>query len=359
MKVKCYIQGIAAITPQHTFEGDIFAQPLESCSSNLLSVREPDYKAYIPANSLRRMSRMLKMGLTTAIKCLQDSGLGAPGAIVTGTGKGSLQDTERFLKDIRQYNERALNPTPFIQSTYNAVNGMIAVQQQCTTYNNTFVHRGFSFEHALLDSMLLLQEGTPHTLTGAFDEMTEEHCYIKSRIGMWKTEKVNSAQLYEHPSPGTIAGEGAVFFALSARATAQSYARIAGLQLFYKPQPGFLAAALPAFLQQQGLSPRDIDLVLTGRNADSNYAHFYQQLEAPLPGACQLPFKHLCGEYETAGAFATWLAAHILKAQQAPRQWFPMVPAFPERVERILLYNHFFGEQHVLMLLERAGAHGG
>lgn len=344
---------MAAITPQHSFEGDLFSQPLRNNTGNLFQVTEPDYKAFIPPNSLRRMTRLLKMGLTTAQKCLRDSGLGKPGAIVTGTGKGSLQDMERFLKDIRQYEERALNPTPFIQSTYNAVNGMIAVQEQCTTYNNTFVHRGFSFEHALLDSMLLLQEGASHTLTGAFDEMTEEHFYIKSRVGHWKKETVNNAQLYEQLSPGTIAGEGAVFFTLSGAATGHTYARITGLKMLYKPTPPAVSAALGAFLQEQRLTAQDLSLVISGRNGDSNFEHFYQELDTVWPAADQLPFKHLSGEHETAGAFAVWLAAHILKAQQVPQQWFPMRQQFPSQVNRILIYNHFFGEQHVLLLLER------
>ncbi len=356
MKGKCYIQGLAAITPQHTFEGNLFSQPLVSTGANVFAVTEPDYKTFIPANSLRRISRLLKMGLTTALKCMQDSGLSVPDAIVTGTGKGSLQDTERFLKDIRQYEERALNPTPFIQSTYNAVNGMIAVQQQVTTYNNTFVHRGFSFESALLDSMLLLEEGASHTLTGAFDEISAEHFYIKSRIGHWKKEMVNSAALYDHLTPGTISGEGAVFFTLTAAPTTQSYARVAGLKMLYKPSLTALTTGLATFLSQHGLSAKDIDLVITGRNGDNNFEHYYRQLDLGLPQVSQLPFKHLCGEYETAGAFALWLGAHMLKAQQVPQQWFPMVSQFPATLNRILIYNHFFGDQHTFILLERTAA---
>lgn len=344
---------MAVISPQHTFEGDITAQPFQIRDKNLLAVIEPDYKAFIPPNSLRRMSRLLKMGLAAALKCLQNSHIEVPGAIVTGTGRGSLQDTERFLKDIRQYEERALNPTPFIQSTYNAVNGMIAVQQQCTTYNNTFVHRGFSFENALLDSMMLLQEGVPHTLTGAFDEMSEEHFYIKSRIGHWKKETVGNAHLHAHLTPGTIAGEGAAFFTLVPEASRPCCAAIAGMHMLYKPSTATLTAALQAFLQEHAISLEQIDLVMTGRNGDSNFEHYYQHMDTCWPQAYQLPFKHLCGEYDTASAFAVWLGAHMLQTQQIPRQWFPMVKEFPSRINNILLYNQFFGEQHVFILLER------
>jgi 3-oxoacyl-(acyl-carrier-protein) synthase len=341
---------MAAISPQQTFDGDLTTQPMMITQGNMFSCLEPDYRAFIPPNSLRRMTRVLRMGLATSLKCLQDSGIAVPGAIVTGTGKGSLQDTERFIKEIRDYEERALNATPFIQSTYNAVNGLIALQQKCTTYNNTFVHRGFSFEHALLDSLLLLQEGTPNVLTGAFDEITPEHFFIKGRIGHWKTETISSDALYQHVSPGTISGEGAAFFVLSPESTAHSYAQIGGLALLYKPSMQQLSAALTAFLQEHDLQPSDIDLVLTGANADSNHLRYYEVLHESVH-CPQLPFKHLCGDYETAGAFALWLGAMLLKQQQIPLQWFPMWQQQPVKLRNVLIYNHFFGEQHTFMLL--------
>jgi hypothetical protein len=346
MKGKCYIQGIAAISPQPTFEGDIFSVPLVHTDSNLLTCIEPDYKPFIPGNSLRRMTRVLKMGLAAALKCIHTSGITTPGPIVTGTGKGSLQDTEKFIKEISEYKETALNPTPFIQSTYNSVNGLIALQQKCTDYNNTFVHRGFSFENALLDSMMLLREGASHVLTGAFEEITAEHFYIKSRIGFWKERPADSRELYAHLSPGTIAGEGAAFFTLTGLPTAQSYAAISNFKMLYKPAAGRLTAALKDFAPQP-------DLVITGRNGDSNHEHYYQELDACFPGTPTLPFKHLCGEYDTVGAFGLWLAAHMLKAQQIPRQWFPMAGHLPAHINSILFYNHFYGEQHVMLQLER------
>ncbi|CAL1516685.1 beta-ketoacyl synthase chain length factor [Chitinophaga sp. MM2321] len=346
MKDKCYIQGMAAISPQQSFEGDIFSAPLVHTDSNLLACIEPDYKPFIPGNSLRRMTRVLKMGLATALKCIQESAVDIPGPIVTGTGKGSLQDTEKFIREIEQYKETALNPTPFIQSTYNSVNGLIALQQKCTAYNNTFVHRGFSFENALLDSMMLLAEGATNTLTGAFEEITAEHFYIKSRIGYWKSVATDSRALYDELSPGTIAGEGATFFTLTATPTRNSYAAIAGFKMLYKPVPGKLSAALRAFTT-------GVDLIITGRNGDSTHEHYYAEVDQLFPDTPQLPFKHLCGEYDTAGAFGLWLAAHILKAQQVPTQWFPMLQQVPVHINSILLYNHFYGEQHAMILLER------
>jgi len=345
MKVKCYIQGMAAISPQSTFEGDITNMPLVRTESNRLACIEPDYKPYIPANSLRRMTRILKMGLTAALKCLAESGVSTPGPIVTGTGKGSLQDTEKFIKEIEQYKETALNPTPFIQSTYNSVNGLIALQQQGTDYNNTFVHRGFSFENALVDSMMLLQEGYTHTLTGGFEEITPEHFYIKSRIGHWRTEPVANTDLFNQELPGTIAGEGSTFFVLGAEANEHSIAALSACKLLYKPDP----MQLTATLRELGA---DADLIISGTNGDSNHAHYYHLLNNTLTQP-SIPFKHLCGEYETAGAFALWLAASLLKAGTIPSALFPMVQQLPSNFKKIVIYNHFYGEQHTVMVVER------
>ncbi|UYQ91824.1 beta-ketoacyl synthase chain length factor [Chitinophaga horti] len=354
-KHRCYIQGSAAISAQHTFDGDFFSAPMVTTSTNNLVAAEPDYKAFIPPNSLRRMSRMLKMGLTAALKAVQNSGQPAPQVIVTGTGKGSLSDTEKFIRDIEQYQERALNPTPFIQSTYNSVNGLIALQQQSTGYNNTFVHRGFSFENALLDSMLQLHEGVGNTLTGAFEEMTDEHFYIKSRIGFWKDTPTGNAAMFDHNTSGSISGEGATFFMLGTERTPNAEACVTGMKMLYKPSAEALNKALPVFLEQHGLKPTDIDLVITGRNGDINTDHYYRVLlSAHCPATPEVPFKQLCGEHDTAGAFAVWLGAQILKHQQLPDMLQSYATNVPDPIRRILIYNHFIGEQHTFFLLEQA-----
>ncbi|MFB6455048.1 beta-ketoacyl synthase chain length factor [Chitinophaga sp. Hz27] len=335
---------MAAISPQHTFDGDFIDAPLVQTDSRFVCI-EPDYKPFIPGNSLRRMTRVLKMGLTTALKCLSESGVETPGPIVTGTGKGSLQDTEKFIKEVEQYKETALNPTPFIQSTYNSVNGLIALQQKGTDYNNTFVHRGFSFENALIDSMMLLNEGHSHTLTGAFEEMTPEHFFIKSRIGHWRTSPVSSSAIYDEYLPGTISGEGSTFFVLSSATNERTLAAVTSCKLLYKPT----TARLTAVLQELGA---DADLILSGTNGDANHEHYYTLMNNVLPQT-KLPFKHLSGEHETVGAFALWLAVTLLKNGKVPAQHFPTIPSLPTDIKKILIYNHYFGEQHSVIVVER------
>lgn len=336
MKAKCYIRSSAAISPQESFTGGFAPHLLTLEGKNMMRVKEPDYSGFIPPNNLRRMSRVLKMGLTAALQCLRNGNAAIPGAIITGTGRGSLQDTEKFLHNIRDYAETALNPTPFIQSTYNSVNGLIALQQQCTEYNNTFVHRGFSFGHAVLDSMMQLAEGNAtEVLAGAFDEITDEHFYIKSRIGYWKNEPVQPAELLESATGGSIAGEGAAFFLFTSQ---PADICLEGIKMLYKPSEEEVQQALQAFLSSHDLAGEEIDLLVSGRNGDARYAQFYDNVERQIPDAKVFYFKPYCGEYDTAGAFGLWAAIKEME------QW----PA-----NNAVIYNNFYGDQHTFMLLRK------
>ncbi len=96
MKVKCYIQGTAAITPQHSFEGDLFSQPLRNNTSNLFQVTEPDYKAFIPPNSLRRMSRLLKMALLPHKSACRTAAWGCPAPSLQAPVKAACRTPSVF-----------------------------------------------------------------------------------------------------------------------------------------------------------------------------------------------------------------------------------------------------------------------
>src|SRR5690606_27512480 len=137
-----------------------------------LFVQEPDYREFINPVAIRRMSRLIKMGIGCGMKALQEANVKKPDAIITGTGLGSMTDTEKFLKDMILLKEEALNPTYFIQSTYNSINGWISLQTKSTGYSQTYVHRGLSIEMALLDAQLFLNETEEdkYVLAGGFDE---------------------------------------------------------------------------------------------------------------------------------------------------------------------------------------------
>jgi uncharacterized protein YejL (UPF0352 family) len=336
-----YIRSASCISPQPTF-GD---QPSWAATTRVpdrpddrLTCIEPDYKTLLDPKVLRRMSRIIRMGVAAANDCLQQAGNKEPGAIVTGTAYGCLEDTDVFLQNLIQRKEEALQPAPFIQSTHNTVAAQIALMLQCTRYNNTFVHRGASFENALLDAILLLSEGEAETvLAGAVDEITDTSHAILQRFG-----------LYRH----VPAGEGAAFFLLANQPSPEDLGRLEGIATFYKPEDTkAVEKTLASFLEQHAATP---DLVILGASANvtnvnatnanathSNAANdrLYRQLTAPgsiFAGKAVLPYKQLCGEYPTSSAFAFWLAARLLK-QGGHRH--------------ILVYNHYLGIHHTAFLL--------
>lgn len=345
-----YIQAAAGISPQPSFERLLTAPAVYT--GNRLSCVEPDYNQLIDPKMIRRMSRIIKMGVAAAMDCLKTASVDMPGAIVTGTAYGCLADTETFLGKMIENDEELLTPTAFIQSTHNTVGAQIALLLKCHNYNNTFVHRGSSFESALLDAITLLGEQQVSTvLVGGIDELTATGYTLLSRFGLYKQDVTDSTSLYNGHTRGTIAGEGAAFFLLADQPAGNDYAQLNGISAFYKP--GSLAEIekyIRDFLSAHAVGMDDIDMVITGDNGNIKEDRVYEQLRSSVfrntPNA---RFKHLCGEYPTAASFALWLAANMIKEQLVPS----CVRAAPADVKprRILIYNHYQYTYHALYLL--------
>jgi len=63
-------------------------------------------------------------------------------------------------------------------------------------------------------------------------------------------------------------------------------------------------------------------------------------------------FKHLCGEYSTAASYSLWLACQLLQNQEVPSHLLKS-ENHPKQINRILIYNTYFGVQQSIMLLEK------
>ena len=258
-----YIRATGNISPQKTFGH----QPLEdvvSYTGNRLACIEPDYKEFIDPKQIRRMSRIIRMGVAAAMECLQEAGVKVPDAIVTGTAYGCLEDTNSFLSKMVEFKEELLTPTAFIQSTHNTIGAQIGLLLQCNNYNNAFVHRGFSFESALLDGMMLLKEkDATNVLVGAIDEITNTSHTILNRLGLYKQGPISNIDIYKNKTKGTIAGEGAAFFLLATEPSANDYAKLDGLHTFYKPEGIVeIEKQIISFLERQSVSMNDVDLII-------------------------------------------------------------------------------------------------
>jgi hypothetical protein len=260
----------------------------------------PDYKALIAdPTARRRMSRAVKMGVAAAFQCLSGKAV-VPDAIITATGLGCLADTEKFLKTLIENGEDLLNPTPFIQSTFNTVGAQIAIALKNTNYNNTYVHRGTAFESALLDGMTKLSEGeAKNVLVGSYEELTETSLDVQSRLGFYRK--------------GDKVGEGAAFFLLSSEEKSDFILK--DLAFVFRPSEAVVQKKLQAFLAKNELDREAVDLWLP----DEKY-------------------KRLSGNYPTASSFALWFGMEEMEKRNA-------------RV--LLIHNHFQDMNHTFVLLKR------
>ncbi len=353
--MKAYIRGIGQISPQQTFDKDDFLDTVVGYNTNMLFCIDPVYKEFINPLQLRRMSRTLRMGVTAAKICLTDSGIEMPDAVITGTGFGCIEDTEKFLLAMLNNNEQQLTPTAFMQSTHNTISGQVAIMLKCKEYNSTYVNRGFSFETALLDSLMLIAEGNAHKiLLGGFDENSVNLHVTTERLGHWKKEKINSLQLLESKTSGTISGEGATFFMLTDKEDANNYALLKGLSTLYKPEnEKEVEQHTIDFLKRNNLSVADIDLVVYGLNGDVRtdgvYYHLRDTMFNQTAGAY---FKHLCGDYYTSSAFALWLSANVIKKQDVP-EVVRLGKAPLGAVKNILIVNHYRDINYSFMLVSQ------
>jgi 3-oxoacyl-(acyl-carrier-protein) synthase len=352
-----YILSASAISPQHSFGGEHFLQPVMSSDNGKLYVVDADYRQYINPVAIRRMSKVIKMGISAAMNSLQQAGMTCPDAVITGTGMGSMLDMERFLKDMIALKEEALNPTYFIQSTYNSINGWVALQTKCNGYNQTFVHRGLSLELSLLDAQLLLDEADEKqtVLVGCFDEMTEEYFFIKNKIGYWKKDIPNSLELLKHnDTAGTIGGEGAAFFTLS-NEKANAVCAIKAIRTFQDVEVSDVKKGLQDLLAEHNLSVNDIDVMLCGMNGDSRQQALYDMALAELPDATVAVFKHLTGEYATTSGFALWLASELFRKQTIPQEIVyrnaVVGQATNNGIKHMLVVNHYITGSVSLTLL--------
>ncbi|MEO6832756.1 MAG: beta-ketoacyl synthase chain length factor [Chitinophagaceae bacterium] len=345
MKQPLYIKAAVAISPQESFEDSKFLKPIITSNNGKLFAIDAAYQQYISPVAIRRMSRIMKMTISCAMEALKRATVATPDAIITGTGRGGVTDMEHFVKDMIRLEEGAMNPTAFIQSTYNSPNGWIAMQSKCTGYNQTYVHRGSSFELALQDAQMLAAEtkNPINILVGCFDELTEDYYHIRRKRGYWKNPAVASDQLYKHPElKGTIAGEGTTFFVLSNQKEG-TFCEISNLKIVYRATAEIIANALQELLSEENLRVEDIDIALVGENGDSTQALLYEGVSATLEGVPTLRFKHLCGEFDTASGFATWYAAYLLAEEKSPAL----------RRRNLVLINHYILGSASLIFLKK------
>jgi hypothetical protein len=378
-----YIHRTACISPQQTFpRTDADLQQLHVSADNKLKAREPSYEG-IPPGLLRRMGKTVRLGIGAALPLLREAGT-PPDGILIGTANAGMEESIRFMQEIIDHEEGILSPGSFVQSTPNTIAAQISLLSRNKGYNITHVHGGLAFENALIDAAVLIREPTasPTYLIGGADEIGTYNYNIDRLQGWFKSEPLSSAQLYGSDSPGGLAGEGAAIFLVSDQKD-NALARVEALATLHSEEAAVVEERLQKFLATHLPEGEKIDLLLSGENGDNRFLHFFNSCErildqalaktahtapakttnpdpapntAPAESANTLPaiarFKHMCGEYATAPAFALWIACELLGGRLLPAHMVkrPSASAATE-YKRILIYNSYKGLQHSFMLV--------
>lgn len=342
-----YIKGINSISPVRSFDniGNLPEIKVTDNGNKYYSCIEPAaYKEIINPVLIRRMSRAMKIGIASALFCLKDAKIEMPDAIITGTGLGCVEDSDKFLVSLIENEEKMLNPTPFIQSTHNTISSQIALMLKCHGYNSTYAGRGACFETGMLDALMLISDKeASNVLVGAYDELISNQIKILYRFGLFREyNKLNNIS-------GNIPGEGAAFFALSDKPSENDYAKLIGMSIFSSDSD--LRENVSEFLKKYSMGSDKINNILLG-NLNKNYEEEYKGISELFPLSNILWFKHLCGEYMTSSAFALWLAANIIKTQKLSENII-LKKSNSLYPENILIINSISGNQVSVFLLTK------
>jgi 3-oxoacyl-[acyl-carrier-protein] synthase II len=348
---KAYIIGSGCISPQNTADANWYFETIAKPDGDHFKAIEPSYKEFINPNMLRRMGRAIKMGSTAANIALKESGLENVDGIMSGTGLGCFEDSEKFLLALLRNDEQFLTPTSFIQSTHNTVGSQIALGMKCHNYNFTYVHRGFSFECSVMDALLSLEEGKHSALVGGIEEHTPIFVDLNAHAGKLTTDA--SQKYFESTHTGIQMGEGATFFVLSDEKKNAS-ASIDAISMLYKPESSNqILEKVNAFLKQNNTALENIDLILFGVSGDKDLDKHLDEL---IPTISKISatgyFKHLCGEYHTAGAFGTWLANKIIQKQSIPDA-VKINSATKTSINKVLIINGYLNINYSFTLLSK------
>ncbi|MDQ1160393.1 3-oxoacyl-(acyl-carrier-protein) synthase [Chryseobacterium sp. SORGH_AS 447] len=349
-----YINSAACISAQDTLNEDFFQNLQAVNSGQVLKAIEPVYKEFIPPAMIRRMSKTVKMSSVASHYALKEAGIENPDAIIVGTGMGCSQDSEKFLKNVLDNNEEFLTPTYFIQSTHNTVAGQIALGLQCHAYNFTYVNTSSSLEFSMLDAKLqIIDDEAEHVLVGSTDEQTERTMNLYELNKTIKKNEHFPVDYLHSTTEGVAWGEGASFFVLGKDKKDSTYAQLKDIQISNTVNPDEIKQFIEKFLAKNNLAFNDIDAVILGFSGDAKSDAYYTKAMDLFTDSSLLYYKHLSGEFNTASGFSTFIACHTLKNQEIPEVML-INQVKKERIKNILLYNHLLGNDHSLVLLEKA-----
>lgn len=349
---KCFINGLGCVSSQETINDDFLKSPIDYSDAFLIPALKPDYKSFIPPAAIRRMSNGVKNSVVASAYAMKEANVTEVDGIITGTGMGCIQDSEKFLSKLIEYNEEYLTPTPFIQSTHNTVAGQIALNLKSKAYNFTYVHAGNSFQSALLDGMMKVQlDNKNSVLVGGVDEIGDHSLMLFRLVNIYKKEDEKNDIFYPQ-TPGAVMGEGATFFVLGNEKQNNTSAELLDVDMLSKVEDDNVPNYINQFLEKHNLVHDDIDAIILGNNGDVKFDHLYTKAEENFETAEKVYFKHLFGDFHASPSIALWIASNIIKKQHIPEVLYRNIPRERKSsYKKVLIYTHYRGQDHSLILL--------
>lgn len=345
-----FIKDMSCISPQLTFDNSFFEKKVLEFQDERIRCIEPSYKGLIPSNLLRRMSYLVRISVGAGLPLIGKNS--EIGGIIFGSSNSGKANSMKFLNQIVKFNEGTLTPTDFVQSTSNSIAGSLALMGKITGYNTTHVNQGLSFESAILDALLQFEDGIKYNfLLGGGEENSESNYNIDIKRGLYKDESVNTSELLKSNTKGSLPGEGVSMFVVEPELSDSSIAEIVDVDLLTGVSELEVASQLESFLKRNKLCSEDIDTVFFGRNGDNRTDYYYDHLQSTFFSHSSIyTYKSLVGDYNTASAFGTWLAAKLLSGEKLPEDchW----QSKSKVAKNVLLYNHSEGIQHGFILMK-------
>lgn len=293
---------------------------LNSAGETFFVIHEPDYRDIIPANLLRRMSKIIRMGVYGGLNVLENKNPDEISGIITATGMGCLDDTGKFLQTMNENQEQLLNPTPFIQSTHNTIGGQIALMKKLQCYNYTYVHEGLSFESALTDAAILLTENPEkEVICGAFDEIPVN----------WQSVFIQE----KWASKTNPWGEGAAFF----RFSSESHHAATKVEILYS---GTDISTCKSILRKR--------LELNLDNPGAMIVHNSDEMCSEFDESICFNLRNYSGQIQVFSALALAFSCQILENPNM-RSEFGIKNSFDE----IFILNNYRNESVSLLQLKR------
>jgi 3-oxoacyl-[acyl-carrier-protein] synthase II len=352
--MKTFIQAISQISLQEPLSDQWFSNP--HVPQNIFNESiEPDYKRFLSPMEARRMGKLMKRAITTSLDVLHRSHFENVDAIISGTGLGCIDNTEKFLHAIIDNNEDCLPPTAFMQSTHNTISSQIALYLKCHGYNSTYSHRGTSFESSLLDAFVQMKVGDIHSaLVGGHDEMTPDYFNMLGKLGYWKKDPFTIDSLKKADTIGSISGSCSLALLLTDSPTQDALCQLNDVELMYAPSITEIRSRMENMLIKNGIALGEIDAVVMGLNGDiENDAVYHQISQNCFPNIPVVWYKHVFGESYSASSFGAYTASQCLKNNLIPPHLLYNSVAHSTNINHVLVYNHFQNKDHSLILLSK------